>query len=213
MTVSASVRPASLQDLDALVAVHLVAFPDSSLTALGHQVVGRYYRWQLSGPHEVTALVAGSGAQVSGFLVGGVFRGSLVGFLRRNRWFVAQQALRRPRVLASRRGLANIRLALDLLSGRARVAPGDAGALPERSFGVLAVAVDPEFRGQGVASALLGAAAAAARAGGFERMHLTVDPTNYAALDLYRAAGWHQWRPGGHHPNLCVRELGEPEAG
>lgn len=43
-------------DLPAVAAIHVAAFPDSALTALGVEAVRRYYAWQLDGPHEVFAL-------------------------------------------------------------------------------------------------------------------------------------------------------------
>ena len=55
---------------------------------------------------------------------------------------------------------------------------------------ILTIAVDPAFRRQGLARALVEAAAAAARLAGAEAMFLEVADDNVAALGLYEAVGF-----------------------
>ena len=186
-----SVRPARDADLLAVAELHVAAFPESVLGQLGVEAVRRNYVWQLHGPHDVTALVAELGDRPVGFLFGGVFRGSTIGFVKSQKFFLAGQVLRHPRVLLDRIGLDRIRLALRLVSSRwSTPAPEVPAAVPRSSFGVLAIAVDPAVQGHGVGRALMATASAAAVGEGFESMHLSVHPDNRQAVSFYESLGW-----------------------
>jgi ribosomal protein S18 acetylase RimI-like enzyme len=63
-------------------------------------------------------------------------------------------------------------------------------AVPRKSFGVLAIAVDPASQGQGTGAILMAEATRRAIAQDFLAMHLTVHPTNTAAVAFYRGLGW-----------------------
>src|SRR5688572_22400411 len=142
----AAVRPLTIDDLDAVAAVHIAAFPDSALGRLGPEAVRRSYRWQLEGPHDVVALAAHRRGQLVGFLVGGTFSGSLIGFVRRERWFLAGRVIRHPSLALRSIGRDRLALAARLLLRRTRGKrhrPPAPPAPTARSFGVLAIAVDP----------------------------------------------------------------------
>lgn len=192
MTAPVRLRDAVESDLAEVARLHVLAFPDSVLGALGEEAVRRNYSWQLTGPHDLTALVAVDDAdRVLGFLFGGVFRGSTIGFVKTQRWFLMGQVLRHPRILL--RGVGRDRLALGarLLARRHKVAGPEApDEVPRRSLGVLAIAVDPAAQGRGVGRALMDEAVVRATAAGFEAMHLTVHPTNVGGLSFYRSLGW-----------------------
>jgi [ribosomal protein S18]-alanine N-acetyltransferase len=78
---------------------------------------------------------------------------------------------------------------------------------------ILTLAVDPPQRRQGLARALIEAAAGAASAAGAEAMFLEVAADNLAAIDLYGAAGFepvgrrrgYYARPGGAIDALVLR--------
>ena len=164
--------------------VHRHAFPGSALSALGTEAVRRYYLWQFGDRHDAVVLGAFDGGRMVGFCVAGVFRGALSGFVRTNRWFLARAVLARPWLAA--RAPALVR------GGRALRTPFSPPASPAGppSFGVLALAVEPGYRRRGIGRALLASAEAAARAAGFDRMHLTVAATNEEAIRFYTACGW-----------------------
>lgn len=185
------VRDATDDDLLAIARLHVHAFPDSVLGRLGVEAVRRNYRWQLDGPHDTTAIVAGSDGTVEGFLFGGVFRGSTIGFVKTQKWFLAGRVLRHPSIVAGRIGRDRLALAGRLLSTRwTAPAPEDPAGVPRRSFGVLAIAVDPTAQGRGVGRALMDEARARATRTGFETMHLSVHPDNDRAIAFYRSLGW-----------------------
>jgi ribosomal protein S18 acetylase RimI-like enzyme len=181
-----SVRGARDADLRAVAELHVAAFPESVLGQLGVEAVRRNYVWQLHGPHDVTALVAELDGRPVGFLFGGVFRGSTIGFVKSQKFFLAGQVLRHPKVLLDRIGLDRIRLALRLVSSRwSTPAPEVPSAVPRSSFGVLAIAVDPAVQGHGVGRELMASASAAATADGFESMHLSVPPAQHHAVSFF----------------------------
>jgi ribosomal protein S18 acetylase RimI-like enzyme len=189
------VRAIVRSDLPRIAELHVEAFPDSVLGRLGSEAVRRNYEWQLDGPHELTALAGLSDGELCGFLFGGVFRGSTIGFVKREKWFLASQVIRHPSVLAGRLGRGRVKLALRLLTRRwSAPAPEDPASVPRRSFGVLAVAVDPHAQGRGVGRALMDVASDHACAAGFESMHLSVHPGNTQAVAFYRSLGWVELR-------------------
>lgn len=178
-------------DLSEVARLHRQAFPNSILSELGEEAVRRNYRWQIEGPHDLTAIVAVDGSTTCGFLFGGVFRGSTIGFVKSQRWFLARRVVARPRVLMRRVGWSRVMLGLRLLVRRSTSnQPEDPSAVPRRSLGVLAIAVDPATQGRGIGRALMAEATNRAVKQGFESMHLTVHPTNLTAVNFYRGLGW-----------------------
>ena len=197
MVESVNLQPLTLEDLRAVAVVHTAAFPESVLTQLGKQMVARYYEWQLTGPHQVSAVGAWDQSQMLGFYVGGTFRGALEGFLRSNRSALTLAVLRRPWLVVTnplfreRFLLASRILTKKLRRKRAHAKP-KAAAPRESAFGILAIAVDPAFQGQGVGQALMAEAEQIARTREFPKMTLTVDVHNQQAIRFYERIGWEQ---------------------
>ncbi|CAB4739826.1 unannotated protein [freshwater metagenome] len=185
------VRTATADDLAAVAALHIQAFPGSVLGELGVEAVRRSYNWQLTGPHDLTALVTTRSGRVTGFLFGGVFRGSTIGFVKAERWFLVSRVARHPGILLRAVGWKRITLGVRLLLRRPAAPVAEKpDAVPRKSFGVLAIAVDPASQGQGVGAILMAEATRRATAQGFLAMHLTVHPTNTSAVSFYRSLGW-----------------------
>lgn len=183
----------TVDDLDALVELHQLTFPDSELARLGREAVKRQYRWQMEGPHDLTALGARRDRELVGFLMGGVFRGSTLGFLRKEKWFLARLVVTHPRILLRGSGRRSLSIAARLLRpDRKRQEPNR----PARgSFGVQAIGVSPRAQRLGIARRLMVEAEARARAEGYATMHLTVHPDNAAAVGLYFSLGWVRLHP------------------
>ncbi len=172
--------------------LHLDAFPESVLGWLGAEAVRRNYRWQLTGPHLVTALAATRGdGELVGMLFGGVFRGSTIGFVKKEKWFLSRCVLMHPTVVTRAAGRERIMLAARLVAARSSPTQMEVpSAVPDRSFGILAIAVSPSAQGVGVGRQLMEEATERARAGGFARMHLTVHSSNHGAVAFYEGLGW-----------------------
>jgi hypothetical protein len=88
-----------IQDLPQVAKIHMATFPESFLSALGDEVVRRYYEWQLMGPHETTALGVFAQDTLQGFCFGGIFRGAMNGFLRTNRFYLIGKILTHPWII------------------------------------------------------------------------------------------------------------------
>jgi ribosomal protein S18 acetylase RimI-like enzyme len=153
-------------------------------TAASRAIVSEPLSFEVPGPF-------GAGTHYLPFLFGGVFRGSTIGFVKKERLFLIGRVLRHPLVLSRSVGWKRVGLGVRLLLRR-RVPPqAEAPAqVPSRSFGVLAIAVDPGTQGRGVGRLLMAEASERALAQGFRSMHLTVHPGNEQALRFYRDLGW-----------------------
>lgn len=191
------VAPLTVDDLDEIARLHVLAFPDSELGRQGLEAVRRSYLWQFEGPHDLTTVGVRLDGRLVGFLFGGVFRGSTIGFLKREWRFLLWQVVRHPSTMVRRVGMERVVLAVRLLLRRSPAASAEA-PVPEapRSFGVLAIGVDPGCQGRGVGQAAMAAAESAAIEQGFEQMHLTVHPENERAVRFYEAGGWERATDG-----------------
>ncbi len=208
-----TLRSMSAADLPAVAEVHVAAFEESLLSKLGAPIVQRYYAWQVSGQNTALALVAEDGGEIVGFALGGVFRDSLRGFFNNNRGAILLALLRRPHLLADpllwqRWSLMRrvFRRARRRSRSRQASSPEASGGSPAatsqavharrgsrdaaRPFNILSIAIHPERRGQGVGRYLMDAQEQAALAWGKDRMVLTVNPGNDAAVAFYRRCGW-----------------------
>jgi ribosomal protein S18 acetylase RimI-like enzyme len=182
------------EDLTSVALIHRKAFADRALVGLGQEAVRRYYEWQLDGPHDAIALGITQQGKLSGFCFAGVFRGALTGFLRKNMWFLVGRVLIRPWLMASPLFRERLSLAWNVLRRRSFPSALQAAAAP-RSFGILAIAVDPEIQGAGLGKGLMAAAEKKARERNFSCMHLTVDVDNAQAIGFYENLGWQRF-PG-----------------
>lgn len=182
------------EDLEAVAALHVRAFPDSGLTAFGTEAVRRYYLWLLEGPHAAELMLARQGARVVGFCASGWFRGAMRGFLRANRLYLATQLIKHPSLLGTDLVRDRIELALRLTWRFSRFGSAfiQNPRVPQdvRRFGVLAIATDPDVRGSGAGRALMLESEARARREGYSAMSLTVHPANARGVQFYEQLGW-----------------------
>ncbi len=197
-------QPAKKVELKALDASHLrkiarihrEAFPASAWTKLGTKVVENYYLWQLNGPHRI---VMATGAFVDGecvgFLFGGIFNGSTSGFIKKNKFLLLQKSLLRPWLVFDSLFLERLTQGVKILrrfsAKKSKVTPQPSVSKPQ-SFGLLALAVSPRFQKSGIGRMLMASSEGFAVNYGYDRMHLTVNPTNHQAIRLYENLGWHK---------------------
>jgi ribosomal protein S18 acetylase RimI-like enzyme len=183
------IRALRVDDLPAVASVHLMAFSGRALSELGHEVVRRYYDWQLRGPHESVCLGVFQAEDLTGFCFGGVFHGALTGFLRKNRSFLVWRVLSHPWLISSSFFRERMALAINVLR-RTSAASVHPVVSNMRSFGILAVAVNPDHQGLGLGKKLMQASEKVALERSFSRMHLTVEPENIQAVTFYESLGW-----------------------
>jgi ribosomal protein S18 acetylase RimI-like enzyme len=190
------------EDLKSVAQIHLRAFPESALTGLGLEAVRRYYEWQLTGPHGHEFIGIRRAGNLVGYAVGGVSRGATVGFVRRNAGFLACRMLTHPWLIGTSRFRGRLKLGLRSLSVKKPSPPPVRQSPTGRSFGILAIAVDPPAQGLGLGKLLINHLETVAIAGGFDRMHLTVEVANAGAIAFYERLGWsrsikgEQWTGG-----------------
>jgi ribosomal protein S18 acetylase RimI-like enzyme len=194
------IRPLAESDLIEVAHVHILAFPDSALTQLGMEALRRYYLWQLSGPHDSLCIGAFDGTKMTGFCFAGVFRGAETGFLRRNMLFLTWYLITHPGLLTHE--IVRNRVGYSVQAMRQlfrrkkkptqkRSETQSENRLPPISrFGILSIAVNPEYQGSGVGKLLMRDVEAVARRQGFSSMRLTVHPDNNQAVIFYEKHGW-----------------------
>jgi ribosomal protein S18 acetylase RimI-like enzyme len=209
MPASIEIRSLCQQDLPAVARVHLLAFPDSALTALGAEAVRRYYEWQLNGPHDVSALAAFCEDEMAGFCFGGIFRGAMSGFLQKNRDYLTWRVVTHPWLVANplfRNRLINgLRVLRRFSKSRQTNQPKPVNKKP--SFGILSIAVNPKFQGKGAGKLLMVESEAIARRKGFEKMNLTVSADNHQAIRFYESLGWQKVMRENTWPGEMVKVL------
>jgi glycosyltransferase involved in cell wall biosynthesis/ribosomal protein S18 acetylase RimI-like enzyme len=174
------VRHARAADAAAVAALHVDRIPQGFLAALGGPFLTRLYRRVVASPHAFL-LVAEDGDGVSGFVAVAQDTGRLY------REFVAKDGV--GAALAAAPALASApRQAWETLRYGTATDAGD--DLPAAE--VLAVAVASRAAGQGVGTALLGAAIEQLRARGVDAARVVTAVDNRAALDMYERVGFHK---------------------
>ncbi len=182
-----------IDDLFAVTEIHRDTFPESMLSLLGFEVVRRYYLWQFTGPHDVFSLgVFGDSGTLCGYCFGGIFRGALSGFLNANKYFLFWKVLTKPGIFLMpefrRRFLPSFRLMRRERDTQFHLLQQETDQ--RKSFGILTIAIHPQFQGKGLGKLLMKRAENAAISQGFREMNLTVHPENTLAVEFYQKLGW-----------------------
>jgi ribosomal protein S18 acetylase RimI-like enzyme len=201
------IRRLAPDDLEAVANLHVTAFPQSALSRLGPAIVARYYGWQLLGPHDCVAVVALEGARIRAFCIGGAFRGALSGFLRKHRRTIALRMLSHPWLLGNE--IVRDRMLSRLRRIRQRE-PKSGGLSDSRreTFGILAIAVDPEYQRSGLGRLLMDEMEREARTRDFDDMGLTVHIDNVGAVRFYERLGWRKVTARGRWNGRMTKSLG-----
>jgi len=191
-TSEVEIRSLTAAELESVARVHLAAFPDSALTALGLEPVRRYYEWLLSGPHESLTIGAWCEGEFAGFCFAGVFRGAMSGFLSRNRNYLAWRVMTHPWLMFNPLFRDRLVNGLNVYRRFRSQTPSSQKPLPasQRRFGILAIAVNPQIQGFGVGKKLMLFSENTARERGFNLMQLSVNPQNSQAIGFYESLGW-----------------------
>jgi ribosomal protein S18 acetylase RimI-like enzyme len=184
-----TIRALTTDDLPGITSIHIKAFPGRAFTDLGSEAIYRYYDWQLQGPYESVCEGIFQDGSLLGYCFSGVFRNSLAGFLKKNGGFLILRVITHPWLVFSSFFRGRIALAVNHL----RRVPS--ASLPKavsrvQSFGILVIAVNPDWQGWGLGKKLMHQAEERARNQGFSRMRLTVDPKNIQAITFYKKLEW-----------------------
>lgn len=195
---SIQIEPLNLGQLDEVAKIHREAFPESAITKLGQEAIRRYYLWLLDGPHDRVALGALVNGQLVGFILGGVFRGALQGYLRRNKFFLARQVLLQPWLLSNEIFRDRLRLGWRSLLRKRKPTSSSEPAGPTKvpKFGFLSYAVHPEHRGA-AGLMLLYEAERIAREQKVSEITLTVHTDNHRLATMYERMGYRKTEENG----------------
>ncbi len=193
------IRTLHRDDIAAVSAIHMKAFPHRAMSALGEDVLVRYYTWLMDDTHrEAQCIGAFADSTLVGFCFGGRYNGAMTGFLQRNRNFLIAKVISRPWLLVtnelfySRIGMA-LRILKPATNANRRTLSSEESAARAaylRGFGILAIAVDPTTQGRGVGKLLMASAEAEARRRHIDYMNLSVDMDNAQAIRFYEHLGW-----------------------
>ncbi len=177
-------------NLHQVVNVHRAAFSDSALTKLGKMAVYRYYEWQLTGPHELTALGAFIDRQMVGFCFGGTFQGALSGFLEKNKHFLIGRVLMHPWLILNPIFRDRVHSVIRRIGKSVKLTPPPSQTRCSGCFGILSIALHPSYQRIGVGKLLMTQAEGAAQRLNFAEMLLTVQPQNKKAVAFYEGLRW-----------------------
>lgn len=185
------IRKITDADFNDVVEVHIKAFPKSFLTKIGKGAVLRYYRWQYFGPHEHLFIIVELDGKIVGFCVGGVSRGALIGFLKKNMLYLFIKLTCQFWLLFNKEFFAKFKYALKLLMRKIFTSSENQSfSKSGKSFGILAICVIPDVQGKNVAKILMIEGENEALKSGFESMHLTVASDNFRAIRFYEKLGY-----------------------
>ncbi len=203
-------RPLEIADLRTVARVHMRAFPDSALTRLGPHIVELYYLWQLTGPHEnVRAVAAVVADKCAGFSISGIFKGSTSGFIRSYRAPLIKAVLRHPRNLLNplfrERLKGGVRLLARLARKRKPANVEEVKSTP--NYGILSIAVDPQFQKLGIGQMLMKDAEIEALKYGYHVICLTVHPSNTNAVRFYERMKWKRTVTGNIWQGSMIKTL------
>lgn len=178
--------------------IHIVAFPESGLTQLGHKIITRYYLWQLDGTHDSFCYGCFMGDVLIGFCFAGVFRGSETGFIRRNAFRIGLHLIFHPKLLNM--GIVKKRISYTMgviyQFFRKRMKKTFEKSINSKKvnkterYGILSIAVAPKFQGLGIGKTLMTLIEEDAINNGFTSIRLTVHPENKNAVKFYENLGW-----------------------
>lgn len=207
------IRSIRAEDLFSIADVHLAAFPESALTALGRETVRRYYEWQLTGPHQAFAICAIEQDRLAGYCFGGVFQGAMLGFLRKNRNYLALRVLTHPRLALNPLFRDRLAMGLNVLRRFSKRKPQQAMNQNPRPkpFGILSIAVSPAVQSRGIGRRLMEESEQYARLQGFPEMQLSVNPDNDQAVRFYESLGWTRVLKGETWPGEMRKSLTVPD--
>jgi ribosomal protein S18 acetylase RimI-like enzyme len=186
------IHPITDADLKSVAQVHMLAFPDAALTQFGAEAVRSYYAWQLDGARDCSCIGAFVDTQLAGYCFGGVFRSSEAGFFLKNLYYLGWSVITHPRLLTNEMVKFRIKEMVQDIK-RYLVPKQKPIELPPpviRKFGILSLAIHPQYQRLGIGKLLMQDVEASAHQKGFNSMRLSVHPFNYKAVLFYEKLGW-----------------------
>ena len=208
-----NLRPLTADDLAAIAAVHLAAFPRTVAGRLGAEASRRQYESLMTGPYATAGLGAFEQDRLVGFCFVGIRHASECVFMQRHMMFLVWRLCSRPLLLVDgvivrRLGTALKLFVARLPQSRTKWTAKECGSEPaNHSFGIHYLAVDPLHRGRGVGQSLVAACESLSLQQGVAELQLSVDTDNEPAIRLYQRMGWQKSAPSGEWLGLMSKRL------
>lgn len=188
-----------IDQLEAVVRIHLDAFKESFLSKVGSLAVRKYYQWLMTPPNECFAMGVFDGDELLGFCYAGVFRNAEVHFIKENMLFLLGQIIKKPSLWFSRalwkRVCSSLAAFINYLKPKSEEKLRQLSAARKARYGILSIAVSSAHQGLGIGRMLEQEAEQKARINGYPRMVLSVNPENQKAVSFYQKNGWREIYP------------------
>lgn len=178
------IRQAKLDDLDAIVNIHDIAFPNFFLTTLGDGFLKLYYKSVMNSPEGIL-LISHSDNVITGFCAGTLLSaGFNTRLIKKNLFGYMGQGIR----LLFTHPVRIWHLYKNLSKENPDV--GDKGEYAE----LLSIGVDPNKQGGGVGKKMLIALEEEVKKRGGSKLSLTTDcENNEKAIGFYHSLGYNEW--------------------
>ena len=201
------VRNIHIEDLNEITRIHITSFKDRAMTQLGRGAVTRYYSWLLTGFSTTFPIcVETHEGALAGFCFSGNYSGSFSGFLRKHAWYLVVSLLMRPWLIFNSLVRDQAKVACNTLKRicvsrknkiKNKISPHNANQQDKTpsSFGILSIAVSPNYQRQRVGELLMCEVEKYAVVNSYSRLHLSVHPENLPAVKFYEKLGWERSSP------------------
>ena len=182
------IAPMTEAALDAVVEIHLAAFPDYMNASLGRGYLRAFLRGFLSRSDAVALMAMSESGQVLGYAAGAPVQ-AVPEMTRALASTAALALMVRPWLFTSPRIRRTVRQTAAQWLGRS-ARPKATPLLPMPTYSLVSIGVDPHARGRGVGDQLLKAFEQEAVQRGGVAMRLSVYPSNHGARQFYERHGW-----------------------
>lgn len=185
------IRELDLKDLQSVAEVHQKAFTDSALTKLGLESIRRYYEWQMTGPHDCYGIgVFSESNMLLGFCFAGVFKGSLAGFVAKNKQYLIRYIISHPWLIGNPIIYNRLKSVFRIFFKKLPKNHKDPENLQQKHFSILSIATAPEFQRKGIGRMIVDWVGKLAIGKGYDQLALSVHPENQTAVAFYEKCGW-----------------------
>lgn len=192
--------------------IHCLAFPESVWTKLGEDIVEKFYLSHLHSSHH---MVQATGAFYEGGCVGfcfsGIYHLRVSGFISKNRNAIAMRLAIKPWLLFDPLFFRKLKRGVHILKrfSDKKQSLADQKNVPHKikSFGVLVIAVLPDYQRFGIGKLLIKDAEEKALKLGFKQMNLKVNTDNYKGINFYENLSWEREFVNQSWDGLMIKKL------
>lgn len=204
-----SVHPTNMKEI---AGIHCSAFPKSVWTKLGKDIVEKFYLSHLHSSHPVVhATGAFHEGNCVGFCFSGIYYLRVSGFISNNRNSLAMRLAIKPWLLFDPLFFGKLKRGIHILKrfSSKEKSPANQKIISHKvkSFGVLVIAVLPNYQRFGIGKLLIKDAEEKALKSGFGQMNLKVNTDNYKGISFYENLSWEKVFVNQSWDGLMIKKL------